>query len=55
MRDGDPDGARRFPDNDSTLELRAIATRAFAQSDEYSRGLLRGQLISEEFREAEPR
>jgi hypothetical protein len=41
--------SRRFPDDYTTAELRAIATRVLATGDEYSRGLLREQLEAEEF------
>lgn len=48
---GDADNRRLFPDDYSTAELRAIATRALAEGDDYSRALLRAQLQAEEFRE----
>lgn len=35
---------RRFPDDYSIAELRAIATRALANGDDYARALLREQL-----------
>ena len=41
--------ARRFPGALSIGELRGIVTRALASGDEYSRVLLREQLIDEEF------
>jgi len=44
-------GSRRFPDDYSIAELRAIATRALANSDDYARTLLREQLEAEEFSE----
>jgi hypothetical protein len=37
------------PQGYSAAELRAIATRALIQGDDYSRGLLRRQLEAEEF------
>jgi len=46
---------RRLPDDYSIAELHAIATKGLAQSDEYSRELLRDKLIGEEFAEARPR
>jgi hypothetical protein len=38
---------RRFPEDYSIMELRAIATQALA-SDDYGRRLLREQLLAEE-------
>lgn len=43
---------RRFPDDYTIAEPHAIATRALAQGDAYSRDLLRDKLIVEEFAEA---
>jgi hypothetical protein len=43
---------RRLPDDYSIAELHAIATKGLAQGDEYSRELLRDELIGEEFAEA---
>jgi hypothetical protein len=40
-----------IPDDYTIAELHAIATRALANSDEYERGLLRDQLMREEFGE----
>jgi len=45
----DEEKTRRFSDDLSISELRAIATRALAAGDDHSRSLLREQLISEEF------
>jgi hypothetical protein len=44
-------GARRCtnPDDYTTAELHAIATRALANGDDYARTLLREQLEDEEF------
>jgi hypothetical protein len=42
---------RDFPDDYTIAELHAIATRALAEGDDYSRSLLRKQLIAEEFLE----
>jgi len=42
----------RVLDDYTTLELHAIATRALADGDDYSRSLLREQLEAEEFRES---
>jgi hypothetical protein len=46
-------GARRCtnPDDYTTAELHAIATRALANGDDYARALLREQLENEEFSE----
>jgi hypothetical protein len=41
----------RFPDDYSIAELHAIATRAFANGDDYARAFLREQLKEEEFSE----
>jgi hypothetical protein len=44
-----PDGERRrFPDGYSIDEIHAVATRALAEGDDYSRALLREQLKAEE-------
>ena len=40
---------RRFPDDYSCAELHAIATKVLAEGDDYSRSLLREQLLDEEF------
>ena len=45
------DDGRRFPDDYTIAELHAIATRALANGDDYSRALLREQLEDEEFSE----
>ncbi len=45
------EAVRRFPEEYSILEPRAIATRALAESNDYSRALLREQLEAEEFAE----
>ena len=50
MRDDQED--TRQPDDYTVLELRAIATRALANGGEYSRALLRQQLVAEEFAES---
>lgn len=42
---------RRFPNDYTITELRAIATRALGNSDDYARALLRSQLEREEFGE----
>jgi hypothetical protein len=42
---------RRLPDDYTTGELHATATRALANGDEYARALLREQLEEEEFSE----
>ncbi len=41
----------RFPDDYTTAELHAIATRALANGDDYARALLREQLEEEELSE----
>jgi hypothetical protein len=41
---------RRFPADYTIAELSAIATRALVEGDDYSRGLLKEQLLAEEFR-----
>ena len=46
--EGEP-GSRRFPDDYTNEELRAIITRALANGDGFSRALLRSHLEAEEF------
>ena len=51
MAESDDERDRRLPDDYTTAELHAIATRALASGDDYARALLRQQLEEEEFSE----
>jgi hypothetical protein len=48
MAEAKDKAGQRFPEDHTIVELRASATRALAESDDYSRRPLREQLEDEE-------